>query len=242
MPGGDAPVAGGGYPSEFWLRTLLRWYVGLVIRPGATVREIVERRPSFWLGLGSLWFGILASYIGTVAGILLASGGPDGVPLDDSEAVTALIVGPLAIAGYFAAAPVLLGLWVLVMHALGLQLGGRGIYSTSLVSMMLVCTVAFSAFGLMIVGFGLVYFNTSGFDVINAMLMTVLIAVVGGLVWGHVAATVLVRENYDLDTRMAIITVTVCIIPTFIFGLAAFVGWIWTLFAVVPMLAAMGVV
>ena len=33
----------GKHPDEFWLRTLLRWYIGLVIRPSPTIREIVER-------------------------------------------------------------------------------------------------------------------------------------------------------------------------------------------------------
>ena len=41
-------------PDEFWLRTLLRWYIGLVIRPSPTIREIVERRAVCWLGLGTL--------------------------------------------------------------------------------------------------------------------------------------------------------------------------------------------
>ena len=46
-----------------WLRTLLRWYIGLIIRPTPTIREIVERRP-VWAGVGTVcaaagfWMGL----------------------------------------------------------------------------------------------------------------------------------------------------------------------------------------
>ena len=48
-------------PNEFWLRTLLRWYIGLVIRPSPTIREIVERRPPLRFGLVTVIWGILVS-------------------------------------------------------------------------------------------------------------------------------------------------------------------------------------
>ncbi len=54
-------------PNEFWLRTLLRWYIGLTIRPAPTIMEIVERE-KFLGGLltacaaAALWMGLLASY------------------------------------------------------------------------------------------------------------------------------------------------------------------------------------
>ena len=54
-------------PNEFWLRTLLRWYIGLIIRPTPTIREIVERRP-VWAGVVGLpasaifWVGHLMAY------------------------------------------------------------------------------------------------------------------------------------------------------------------------------------
>ena len=53
QPEGNAPLPVGYNPDEFWLRTLLRWYIGLVIRPSPTIREIVERRP-VWAGLVTL--------------------------------------------------------------------------------------------------------------------------------------------------------------------------------------------
>ena len=51
QPEGNSPPPVGYNPDEFWLRTLLRWYIGLVIRPVPTIREIVERRP-VWAGVG----------------------------------------------------------------------------------------------------------------------------------------------------------------------------------------------
>ncbi len=125
------------------------------------------------------------------------------------------------------------------MHVLGGNLGGEGRYLTSIVSMMLVSTVAFCAFGLVIIGFGLVYFNTSGFDAVNALLTGTLLAIIGVLVWAHVIAYVLIQENYDLGARKAALVVAACIIPTLVLGFAAFAGWVLTLFAVVSMVSAM---
>ena len=67
QPGPNNPEPVDYNPNEFWLRTLLRWYIGLVIRPSPTIREIVERRP-VWAGVvglpasGFLWVGQLMSY------------------------------------------------------------------------------------------------------------------------------------------------------------------------------------
>ena len=53
QPGRNNPEPVDYNPDEFWLRTLLRWYIGLVIRPVPTIREIVERRPLL-AGLGTV--------------------------------------------------------------------------------------------------------------------------------------------------------------------------------------------
>ncbi len=153
------------YPSELFLKTLLRWYIrwyiGLIIRPSPTIREIVERRPPLWFGLGSLYLGIFVSFVCFLSGITLADGGIDSTGLE-VDVATAIILGPSAIIGYCAAAPILLALWVLVMHLIGRRLERAGSYSTSLVTMSLASTVAFCAFGLVIIGFGLFYFNRGG--------------------------------------------------------------------------------
>ncbi len=71
------------------------------------------------------------------------------------------------------------------------------------------------------------------------MIVAALLSVLGGLIWSHIVAFVLLRENYDLGTDGATITVVVCIIPTLVLGLIAFVGWFWTLVAVVQMVVAL---
>ena len=67
QPGGNSPAPVAYDPNEFWLRTLLRWYIGLIIRPALTIREIVEREPLL-AGLlttcvtATLWVGLLSSH------------------------------------------------------------------------------------------------------------------------------------------------------------------------------------
>ena len=66
QPGGNAPAPVAYDPNEFWLRTLLRWYIGLVIRPSPTIREIVEREPLLAALVtlpvsGYLWMTLIAT-------------------------------------------------------------------------------------------------------------------------------------------------------------------------------------
>ena len=64
QPGPNNPEPVDYNPDEFWLRTLLRWYIGLIIRPSPTIREIVEREPPIWMGMGTLLlFGFVWSFL-----------------------------------------------------------------------------------------------------------------------------------------------------------------------------------
>ena len=234
QPGRNNPEPVDYNPDEFWLRTLLRWYIGLVIRPSPTIREIVERRP-VWAGVGSLWGGITASLLSSLVAIISVDGSLSTT--SEMPNVFGVLLGPAAVAGYCVASLGMLGLWVYIMHLVALRLGGTGTYSATLLGMIFASADAAIALGIVMLGLGIIYFDAqSAFGVINAFIVVALVVVLAAILWGNFIATRVAKVNYGLDTSKTILVVTVCGIPTFVFGLAAMIGWVWSLFGLGVML------
>ena len=110
------------YPDEFFLKTLLRWYIGLIIRPAPTIREIVERG-SFWAGWAAayiailLWFFLWGVYTGS-SGLSHAQGAFGDFPPIMPSLVILFIIGFIP-----ALSP---GALVIVFHVIAKLLRGWG--------------------------------------------------------------------------------------------------------------------
>ena len=234
QPGGSAPAPATYNPNEFWLRTLLRWYIGLIIRPSPTIREIVERR-LLWAGVGSLWGGITASLLSSLVAIISVDGSFSST--SEMPNVFGVLLDPAAIAGYCVASMGMLGLWVYIMHLVALRLGGTGTYSATLLGMIFASADAAIALAIVMLGLGIIYFDAqSALSASNAFIVVALVVVLAAILWGNFIATRVAKVNYGLDTSKTILVVTVCGIPTFVFGLAAMIGWVWSLFGLGVML------
>ena len=134
------PVDAQTYPQEFWLRTLLRWYIGLIIRPAPTIREIVERRP-LWAGLGTALGGSVLCIVAHAAAYQLLEYQSLSIDQIDSGEVYIpgsgiVLLSALIVSAY--------ALWSLVLHWIARRFGGQGNYLT-VFSAMLVISVVFCA-------------------------------------------------------------------------------------------------
>ncbi len=134
----SSDAAGESVRSEFWLRTLLRWYVGLVIRPGATVREIVERRP-FWAGaiaacIGSyLWLFLWNVYTGS-GGLSHSLEPSGGFPTNVGGLIVIVIISFIAV--------ISIGVLAVVFHLVASLMRGWGELSAMYVGLLNLSAVA----------------------------------------------------------------------------------------------------
>ena len=191
QPGGNAPAPATYNPNEFWLRTLLRWYIGLIIRPSPTIREIVERRP-VWAGVVTVWsqtpfwaviwlaFGEYASFSRAISG-----------PMDVLESAFFALIG-LAIP----AVPILLVL-ALFLHAGSRVMGGWGDWRRTFAGLMMILVVGFVPAALGIAAlFPLEVANLEPFDPRGNWVVTALVLI--GIIWATGLTILMVRHTYGL--------------------------------------------
>ena len=206
-------------PDEFWLRTLLRWYIGLVIRPSPTIREIVERRP-VWAGAAivfvqtPIWMLIWLSYVED-ASFSRGIAGPM-----DCIAVVLLAIVLIAVPSL----PILLVLaWLL--HVPAKVFGGWGGLRATFVALMMCMVVGFVPAALGIAGLfpreaaNLERTSTAGNPVIASLILF-------GTAWISILAVIVVRHSYHLGiarSALVVIVATVTGIPAAIGIFAAYV-------------------
>ena len=191
--GGNAPAPVAYDPNEFWLRTLLRWYIGLVIRPVPTIREIVERR-AVRVGAYALGFYVLLST--TVIAIS---------PLIYDERSESVSDGMLSDASTMAVLPlfavawnvviVLIPVWAFLLHGLSRLVGGKGSFRSTLGALLIIttaCYVLYSiALALLVSVTSLVMQSTNLPSGGEALVLL-------GVLWANMLAYLLVRQNYRM--------------------------------------------
>ncbi len=180
------------YPDEFFLKTLLRWYIGLIIRPASTIREIVDARP---LGLGLLTLVVTNA----VVSMLNVTALVDGVSVG-------IVVG----AGIFFAmfAIPTHALPALVSHSIAKMLDGNGTYVgyLSAVSMATIILLAASVVS------EIPWIILSNSE--TATILTSVIVALAGLIWFAVPWIVVLRENYGFTTGNAIGAALIAFLPS----------------------------
>ena len=222
------------YPRELWLRTLLRWYIGLIIRPTPTIREIVDRRPQL-AGLGMVGAGFLVSIlIGYRSYDLMR--GESVLPIDSfslealgdyllPETLTDLAAGIFTVVFVFALMISLFTLWAGILHWITGKFGGRGSLGVTVSAMMMISTVGYFAYcaGILIVG--IIGRSSEVQDPLDLVTYTSFALIGVGVLWMAVLAGILLRWHYDINSSDASITVTASLISTFILGVVVFFAW-----------------
>ena len=225
--GGNSPAPIAYDPNEFWLRTLLRWYIGLVIRPVPTIREIVERRPPLRFGLVTVIWGILVSLGASSVSVWLLDR-PEGLvfpPGQTSESWVAVVVLLAGICGVVASYAVI---WATMLHWIGKIFRNSGDLKTTMGSMMLFLAVAFALIsaGMIIVGIGYPQIEADIRNVEDVVSYSGLGLATVGLLWVAALGALLLRQTHQVGKLAAAITVVASLLPTFILGYLVMFFWL----------------
>ena len=181
---------------------LLNWYIGLIVRPVSTLREIVDARP---VALGLLTLLIVAILNGLVSFAfgLETDTFTDFTDEDINIGPAVIILGTLLFVAYVT---VQLGFLSLIVHIISKLFGGNGSYSGMLAGLMML-----SILSLILVIPGLLDAlasgigeaaegDTSPFEAISTVVSLVV------AIWSIILAIILIRENYRLSTGMAVLS------------------------------------
>ena len=185
------------------MATVFTWYIGLILRPVTTIREIVAARP--------VGVGILTAAVVLLATVVLSVAGFDTDALDDvfeegapdfSILAIVLIAVPFTLfagAGY--------ALSTTILHLFSRLFGGNGSWSATLSGVTL-----FSALGVLpIIPLALAsLISVSDGDGSSAALSGIGSAIqLIVTIWTIVLIVILARENYRISTGSAVLSVLV---------------------------------
>ena len=215
--GGNASPPVGYNPDEFWLRTLLRWYIGLVIRPSPTIREIVERRPLL-AGVGTAVVGSAMSVVVYVVAYQLLEYQSLSIDqLNSGEVQVGLVVIPVWCALIVSA----FSLWSLVIHWIAERFGNRASFQKTFSAMLVISAILFAVFssGILAASLTINPGSSSIFqDALHTVTNVTIALTVVGLLWICSLFAMMVKEQYDIRIGKAALAVALSIIPTFVLG------------------------
>ena len=196
QPDGNSPPSVVYNPDEFWLRTLLRWYIGLIVRPVSTLREIVAARP---VALGLLTLLIVAVLNGVISiGLQLNQDVSSGI---GTSGLASIVVWAILTAILLT---IYLGFSSLIAHVVSTLLGGNGAYTGMLTGLMMLSILSLissipalldalaTSIGEAAVG------DRSPFGLIAAL------GRIAVAIWMVILAVIIIRENYRLSTGVAV--------------------------------------
>ena len=213
--------------NEFPLKTLLRWYIGLIIRPAPTIREIVERRPPLRFGLVTVICGILVSLGASSVSVWLLDRREDLVfpPGQADESWVVVVVSLAGICGVVASYAVI---WATMLHWIGKIFRNSGDLKTTMGSMMLFLAVAFALIsaGMIIVGIGYPQIEADIRNVEDVVSYSGLGLAAAGLLWVAALGALLLRQTHQVGKLAAAITVVASLLPTFILGYLVMFFWL----------------
>ena len=217
QPEGNSPPPATYNPNEFWLRTLLLWYIGLVIRPAPTIREIVERRPVL-AGVGTAVVGSAMSAVVYVAAYQLLEYQSLSIDqLNSGEVHVGRVEIPLLCALIVSA----FALWSLVLHWIAERFGSRAGFLKTFSAMLVISAICFAVFssGILAASLTIDPGSSSIFqDALHTVTNVTLALTVAGLLWVSSLTAIIVKEQYHLRIGKATLTVALSILPTFVLG------------------------
>ena len=228
QPEGNNPPPVTYNPDEFWLRTLLRWYIGLVIRPVPTIREIVERRPLL-AGLGTV---VCVSMILEGLSVVLYSN------RDFSGYSEILAIIGIRTLVYFLLACLLAALFALIGHLINSVIGSSSSFTGSFSAVAMLNVLRFVwliPIAAEQAGLGIQFDDPSlpldPFPAWFAPWGINWLTLLPIVVWGIILAAIVFRENYALSNIQAFVS-------TFASLVAVVAIWVLLLFIVVILLFA----
>lgn len=203
---------------------LLSTYIGLIVRPVHTLRQIADEQP---VGLGLLTLLIVAILNGIVS---------FGLGLDtevfesfsDEEINIGLgfvVIGTLLFVAFVA---VELGFFSLIVHLISKLFGGDGAYMGMLAGLMML-----SVLSLIPLVPSLLDVLARGEDEASAFQAIAGVVSLVVFVWTIVLAILLIRENYRLSTGMAVLSGIASFFAAIVVGVILFILLIIVLVAIV---------
>ena len=201
QPGPNNPEPVSYNPNEFWLRTLLRWYIGLVIRPSPTIREIVGRR-AIWAGPVTLLVVLIVNIIFSIP-FVASSIGEGSVSFDEALAIRSVILGDFVVITVLVTLSLVLSL---LTHAFARLLGGTGIFvgmwsGLMFLNILVLFNFVFSTAFTLVNSYA--QWSPQGVQGLSLPLAALRLLV---FLWMFVLAFILVRENYQLTTGRAVVS------------------------------------
>ena len=210
-------------PNEFWLRTLLRWYIGLIIRPSPTIREIVERRPLL-AGLLTVYVGVLCSLISYAVASLVLAG--ELRFSRGSEPIDELLLNLFFMALFCAIVTSCFTGWAVVLHFLARRAGYTIGFRAAVSAFTMISMVGWFVFSTGILATAVAISTAIGVETASEVANTAgAIFAASGLMLIVVLYVLLMRQNHDIDSGDAAITVAVSIIPAIVFGFLLVLAW-----------------
>ena len=176
---------------------LLNWYIGLILRPIETIREIVMDRP-VGLGLVTLLIVFIAN------GIISFGLGvdPDTFETFTDEEISigpaVAIIGAILFVGF---AAFTIGISSLIVHLISKLFGGDGAYIGMLAGLMLL-----SILSLIPVVPGLLDVLVRGEDDSSVFASIAGVVSLAVAIWTVILGILLIRENYQLSTLLAVMS------------------------------------
>ena len=194
---------------------LLNWYIGLIVRPVGTLREIVDARP---LGLGLLTLLVVAILNGLVSFAfgLETDTFTDFTDEDINIGPAVIILGTILFVAFVA---VQLGFFSLIVHIISKLFGGSGAYTGMLAGLMMLSILSLipvvpALLDALATGIGEASEgDTSPFEVIGLIVSLVVAA------WIIILGIILIRENYRLSTGIAVLSGIASFFAAFVVGI-----------------------
>ena len=195
---------------------LLNWYIGLIVRPVSTLREIVDARP---VALGLLTLLVVAILNGAISiGLQLDTDvSSDVAEVQNEVGVVSVIVWAIVAAMF---ATMYFGFTSLIAHIISRLLGGNGAYTGMWAGLMMLSILSLipvipSLLDALAKGFGeAAVGDTSPFGGI-AYVVRIVVAI-----WTLILAVILIRENYRLSTGVAVLSSVIWIFVTIVIPFA----------------------
>ncbi len=205
---------------------LMNWYLGLVIRPIVTIREIVDAKP---IGLGLLTLLVVAIANGLIS-IALGLDPADFEGLTEEKVdlgagfvITTTILSAILIFVVYAVLS-------LLIHVVAKLFGGQGEYTNvvaglGMLAILSLIPIAPALLDAIVAAEG----ETSPFGVIATLVG------LGVGIWSIVLGIILIRENYRLSTGVAVLTGLVSTVAAVFIG-----GILFILMLIVLVLVVLG--
>ncbi len=226
QPETTPPSAPPTYPDEFFLKTLLRWYIGLIIRPAPTIREIVERRPAYWLGLITLMGGTVVAALSTSMSLGFYDNreGPFSLADEPGAGWLVEIITILMFCGMLMSS---ITIWGAMLHWIGKICRGEAEFMVTVGIVMQIPIVALTLYAVGISITAVLFaWNQSDIPTEDLALYAFSGFSLVGLLWAATLVLYAIKLTHKISTPAAALTVAGSIVPSIALSWLALIPWI----------------